>query len=56
MEAADPQAARLVKLHYFVGLPMGEVAQLLGISERMAYRDWSFARAWISKHLAERGQ
>jgi RNA polymerase sigma factor (TIGR02999 family) len=47
----DAQAAELIKLHYFLGLSMDESAQLLGISPRSAYRTWSFARAWIYKHL-----
>jgi RNA polymerase sigma factor (TIGR02999 family) len=48
---ADSQAAELVKLHYFLGLPMDEAAQLLEISSRTAYRNWSFARAWLYQHL-----
>jgi RNA polymerase sigma factor (TIGR02999 family) len=47
----DSQAAELVKLHYFLGLSMDEAAQILGISPRTAYRNWSFARAWLYQHL-----
>ena len=49
----DPQAAELVKLHYFLGLPIDETAELLGTSERTAYRTWSYARAWLYAHLAK---
>jgi RNA polymerase sigma factor (TIGR02999 family) len=52
LEQIDAQAAELVKLHYFLGLTMDEIAQMLGISPRTAYRTWSFARAWLYQHLA----
>jgi RNA polymerase sigma factor (TIGR02999 family) len=52
LEQIDAQAAELVKLHYFLGLSMDEIAQMLGISSRTAYRTWSFARAWLYQHLA----
>jgi RNA polymerase sigma factor (TIGR02999 family) len=47
----DPRAAELVKLHVFAGLPLERAAEVLGISERVAYRDWAFARAWMFRHL-----
>ena len=53
LELTDPQAARLVKLHYFLGVPIAEAAELLGISERTAYRTWSYARAWLYKRFAD---
>jgi RNA polymerase sigma factor (TIGR02999 family) len=47
----DGQAAQLVKLHYFGGLTIEEAALLLSIPPRTAYRNWSFARAWLFRHL-----
>jgi RNA polymerase sigma factor (TIGR02999 family) len=52
LEKVDPQAAQVVKLHYFLSLSFAETATLLGIAERTAYRNWSFARAWLFHHLA----
>ena len=52
LERADADAAKVVKLHYFLGLSFEEIAQLLGMSERTAYRTWSYARAWLYTHLA----
>lgn len=49
----DGQAARLVRLRFFIGLDYTESAELLGISERSAKRCWSFARAWLYRELAE---
>jgi RNA polymerase sigma factor (TIGR02999 family) len=53
LEAIDPDAARLVKLRYFLGLSFTQTAKMLGISERTAYRTWSYARAWLYAHLQE---
>ncbi len=51
LEQVDSPVAALVKLHFFTGLPLREAAQVLGISERTAYRDWAYARAWLARFL-----
>jgi RNA polymerase sigma factor (sigma-70 family) len=43
--------AELVKLRFFAGLSIDEVADLLGISARTAKRDWTFARAWLRREM-----
>jgi RNA polymerase sigma factor (TIGR02999 family) len=43
----DSRKAELVKLRYFVGMSIEEAADVLGISERTAKRDWTYARAWL---------
>jgi RNA polymerase sigma factor (TIGR02999 family) len=43
----DARKAELVKQRYFVGLTIEEAAQVLGISERTAKRDWVYARTWL---------
>jgi RNA polymerase sigma factor (TIGR02999 family) len=48
----DKQAAELVQLRYFAGLPIREVAQILGIAPRTADRLWAFARAWLHEEIA----
>jgi RNA polymerase sigma factor (TIGR02999 family) len=47
----DPEAARLVKLRYFVGLEMADAAEVMGISLRQAERLWTFAKAWLRDAL-----
>jgi len=47
----DKQAAELVQLRYFAGLPIREVAEILGIAPRTADRLWAFARAWLQKEI-----
>ena len=49
--AADPQAAELVKLHYFAGLTIEQAAGVLGVSVRKAYSVWAYARAWLFRCL-----
>ena len=51
----DPETAELVKLHYFGGLTLEEAAKLLGMSARTAYRNWSYARAWLFRRLGGEG-
>lgn len=51
LAAHDPEAAELIKLRFFVGLPNIEAAELLGIPERTAKRRWAYARAWLLEDL-----
>ena len=48
-----PQKAELVKLRFFVGLPLPEAAKALGLSLATAKRHWAFARAWLYSELAD---
>jgi RNA polymerase sigma factor (TIGR02999 family) len=48
---ADPQAAELVKLRYFVGLSVADAAKVLNLSTRSAERLWTFARAWLRRAI-----
>ncbi len=48
---ADAGLARLVELRYFAGLTIDETAQVLGISPQTVSRDWTTARAWLSRRL-----
>lgn len=47
----DAIAAEVVKLKYFAGLTVVEIADLLGISTRTADRRWSYARAWLHQEI-----
>lgn len=49
LAAEDPLKADLVKLRYFAGLTLPEVAAALGLSERTAGRHWAYARAWLRR-------
>lgn len=51
LQAANPRAARVVELHYFAGLPLHEVAEMLGLVRRTVDRDWRFARSYLSARM-----
>lgn len=53
LAAIQPRAADVVKLRYFGGLTLDEVAATLGISARTADADWAFARAWLITAMRE---
>ena len=47
----DSRKAELVKLRYFAGMSIEEAAEALGISDRTAKRDWTYARAWLGEAI-----
>jgi RNA polymerase sigma factor (TIGR02999 family) len=47
----DPVAANLVRLRFFAGLPMAQVAETLGVSVRSAQGIWAYARSWLHRKL-----
>ena len=53
LSAEDTVAAQVVKLRYFVGLTIPEIAEALEISPRSADRHWLFARAWLKGAIRE---
>jgi len=50
-EKIDKVKAELVKLRYFAGLTIPQVAAALGISSTTADRYWAYARAWLHREL-----
>lgn len=52
LAGSDARAAEVVELHYFAGLELSRIAELLGVSERTINRDWRAARAWLQRELA----
>ena len=54
LAAEDPDKAELVKLRFFAGLTMPEIAQVLKISLATAERHWTYARTWLYAELKDR--
>jgi RNA polymerase sigma-70 factor, ECF subfamily len=52
LAAADPRKAQVVELRFFGGLSVEETAAALGVSVRTVHADWTFARAWLYRHLS----
>src|SRR5262249_29504279 len=44
----EPMAAKVVEARVFAGLSVEEAAAALGLSRATAYREWTFARAWLA--------
>ena len=49
----DPVVADLVKLRYFAGLTIEQVAQFQGIARRTAVDRWAYARAWLRREISK---
>jgi RNA polymerase sigma factor (TIGR02999 family) len=52
-ELLDERAAALAKLRVFGGLSVEEAGDILGWPRATAFRQWTYARAWLSAQLAE---
>src|SRR5262249_9048167 len=50
----DAGAAELAKLRIFGGLLVEEAAEALSLSRATAFRTWTYARAWLTAHLADK--
>lgn len=51
LESLDSRQAQVVELRFFGGLEHGEMAEVLGISERTVQREWKMARAFLFRAL-----
>jgi RNA polymerase sigma factor (TIGR02999 family) len=51
LEAGSPRKAQVVKLRYFAGFTLPEVAEMLGIALSTAEADWTYAKAWLKREM-----
>ena len=51
LSLTDTRATQLVKLRYFAGYTMDEIAEILGIAPRTADDVWAYARAWLAAEI-----
>jgi RNA polymerase sigma factor (TIGR02999 family) len=49
----DRVIADLVKLRFFAGLTLSQIAEIIGISRRTADRYWAYARAWLYQEITK---
>lgn len=49
----DPRQGEIVKLRFFIGLRVEEVAEVLDISEATIKREWRTAKLWLRRRLGE---
>jgi RNA polymerase sigma factor (TIGR02999 family) len=51
LAALDARQAEMVKLRFFAGLQLEEIAAVYGVSVKTVQRDWIHARAWLFERL-----
>jgi RNA polymerase sigma factor (TIGR02999 family) len=54
LEQHDADVARVVRLRFYAGLSVEEVAEAVGTSSRTVKRDWAYARAFLFRVLEEK--
>ena len=47
----DPEQARITELRFFGGLTVEETAEVIGISPATVKREWTMAKAWLTRDL-----
>jgi RNA polymerase sigma factor (TIGR02999 family) len=48
----DPSSADVARLRLFAALSIEEIAEALGLSRATAFREWAYARSWLTAALA----
>ena len=51
LEQKDGELGEIVRLRFYAGLSVEEVAAALGLSEATVKRRWAFARAWLYRAI-----
>ncbi|MGA3026361.1 MAG: ECF-type sigma factor [Bryobacteraceae bacterium] len=51
LEATDPDAARMVDMHYFTGFTLEEIAQETGLSVKQVRSRWGRGLKWLKRML-----
>jgi RNA polymerase sigma factor (TIGR02999 family) len=54
LAAEDNTSADVARLRLFAGLSIDEAALALGLSRATAFREWAYARSWLTAALAPR--
>jgi hypothetical protein len=52
--AEDAGSADVARFRLFAGLSVDETALALGLSRATAFREWAYARSWLTTALAPR--
>jgi hypothetical protein len=49
-------AAKVAEARVFAGMSVEEAGAALNLSRASAYREWTFARAWLATALADKSE
>lgn len=55
LESEDPESADLVKMRFFSGFSLKEIASATGVSYRTIKARWSYARTWLRLEIEREG-
>src|SRR6266581_2345133 len=53
LASLDPQGSRIVELRFFAGLSLEETAEVTGLSTAKVRREWSAAKAWLTREMSK---
>ena len=53
LAAEDDKLAEVVKLRYFAGLTLSQIAEVMGVTRRTVDRHWALGRAWLYQELRQ---
>ena len=56
LAAQEPALAEVVKLRYFAGLTMEQIAEIMSVSRRTATSYWAYARSWLRREITGGGE
>ena len=51
LERLEPRQRKIVECRFFAGMDDGEIAAVLGVTDRTVRREWVKARAWLNRAL-----
>jgi len=53
LAVSEPEVAELVKLRYFGGMTVEQIARIRGVSDRTVFNHLAYARAWLRRAIPE---
>jgi RNA polymerase sigma factor (TIGR02999 family) len=53
LEKHDARKARVIEMRFFGGLSVEETAEALHVSSQTVLRDWSLAKAWLTREMTK---
>ena len=53
LESEDPKLANVIKLRYFGGLTLNQIATIMGVGRRTVGRYWALGRAWLYQEITQ---
>lgn len=53
LDRLEPRQRQIVECRFFAGMDDGEIAAVLGVTDRTVRREWVKARAWLNRALYE---